>query len=39
MFELFQPVHLITILVLLVVVLVGMVLVFRILWRLGSKPK
>ena len=40
MFEgLFQPMHLITILVFLGVVLVGVVLVFRVLWRLGSKPK
>jgi hypothetical protein len=40
MFEgLFQPVHLIIMLVFLVVVLVGVFLVFRVLWRLGSKPK
>ncbi len=40
MFEgLFQPMHLIIILISLVVVLVGVVLVFRVLWRLGSKPK
>lgn len=40
MFEgLFQPMHLIIILLFLVVVLVGVFLAFRVLWRLGSKIK
>jgi len=36
---LFQPVHLIIMLIFLAVALVGVFLVFRVLWRLGSKPK
>jgi hypothetical protein len=39
MFGLFQPMHLIIILICFVVVLVGVFLVFRVLWRLGSKLK
>jgi hypothetical protein len=40
MFEgLFQPMHLIILLVFLVVVLGDVFLVFRVLWRLGSKLK
>jgi hypothetical protein len=41
MFEgLFQPFHLLIILLIFLVVVVGGVfLVFRVLWRLGSKPK
>jgi|GEM_PF-6511774 len=40
MFEgLFQPLHLIIILFFLVIVVGGVFLVFRALWRLGSKLK
>jgi hypothetical protein len=40
MFEgLFQPLHLIILLIFLAVVVGGVFLVFRVLWRLGSKLK
>lgn len=36
---LFQPLHLLILLILLVVFVGGVFLVFRVLWRLGSKLK
>jgi hypothetical protein len=39
---LFQPMHLIILIILLILLVVevgGVFLVFRVLWRLGSKPK